>query len=69
MKRLFLSRRNLVTLLNKLDRPDSQCTLIKTDTVHPTYPCSDVIMVTAVEDEDYYIDRDAGYVHPEDIPK
>ena len=73
MQTLYLTRRNLVTLLNKLDRnvksPDeSLCTIIKCDTVHPKYPCSDVIQVTAVEDAEYYTDRAAGEVFPADRP-
>lgn len=71
---LYLTRRNLQSLINKLDRnkrtPDaSQTTLIKQDTVHPKYPCTDVTRVIALEDEDYYTDRTAGEVHPADVPK
>lgn len=71
MQRLYLSRRNLLTLLSKLDRNQkmsgsSQCTLVKRDTTHPMFPCSDVVEVTAVEDAEYYTDRKPGEVHPED---
>ena len=73
MQHLFLSRRNLLTLLSKLDRTAagdrSGCTIVKQDTVHPYYPSTDVIAVTAVEDEDYYTDRRPGRVHPADEPK
>lgn len=75
MIQLYLTRRNLLTLLNKLDRalkdgPDaSTCTIIKRDTVHPVYPCSYVVSVTALEDADYYTDRPAGEVFKEDAPK
>lgn len=67
MEQVFLSRRNLLTLLNKLDRnkqvgEQSLCTIVKTDTVHSKYPCTSVIMVTAVEDEKYYTDRVPGQV-------
>ena len=76
MQRVYLSRRNLLTLLRKLDRnmragdAVSECTLVKQDTVHPKYPCSDVIYVTAVEDDEYYTTglRAAGEVHPADDP-
>lgn len=74
MIRLYLTRRNLQTLLNKLDRalkdgPDaSACTIIKRDTLHPVYPCSDVVSVTALENADYYIDRPAGTVLAKDTP-
>lgn len=74
MQQLYLTRRNLQTLLNKLDRcrrdgPEaSERTLIKGDTSHPDYPSTDEIRVTAIEDEDYYTYRSAGDVYPEDLP-
>ncbi len=71
---IYLSRRNLLTLISKLDRVKqgeaSLCTLMKNDNQHPTmpqnHPC---VFVTAVEDDDYYVDRDPGDVHPADEPK
>ena len=73
MQKLFLTRRNLETLLNKLNRVrdggSSHCTITKMDTTHKKYPCSDVIEVTALENEVYYHDRMAGDVHPLDEPK
>ena len=73
MEKLYLSRRNLLTLLSKLDRlakgEDTECTLIKCDNVHPIYPQTmDQCMVIAVEDAMYYTDRFAGEVHPLDEP-
>lgn len=62
MQKCYLSRRNLLSLLEKLDNPSSAKTLVKNDTEHPNYPCSDRIMVIAVEDEDYYDDREPGKV-------
>lgn len=72
--RLYLTRKNLLTLLSKLDRKKegglSFCTIIKHDTVHPKYPQSHPnIMITALEDEDYYDDREAGPVYPPDDPE
>jgi len=72
--RVYLSRKNLLTLLNKLDRKkggdESRCTLIKYDTVHPKYPQTHpVIMITALEDEEYYYERAAGPVYPPDDPE
>ena len=73
MEQIYLTRRNLLSLLNKLDRKaegeDTACTLIKRDNQHPKYPqtlseCS----VTAVEDVDYYSHRSAGEVLPVDDP-
>jgi hypothetical protein len=78
MTTLYLTRRNLRALLAKLDRTKagdpSACTIIKCDTVHPKYPCSDVVQVTAIEDEDYYglpgdEDRQPGRMHPTDEAK
>lgn len=64
MQRLYLTRRNLLSLIRKLDRVaeggDSKCTIVKCDRKHEKYPCSDVIIVTAVEDADYYTDREPG---------
>ena len=65
---LFLTRRNLLTLLEKLDHVadggDSVCTIIKRDTKHSVYPMTGAssIIVTAVEDNDYYSDRSPGDV-------
>lgn len=60
---ITLSRRNLLTLLSKLDRVAaggvSACTLIKNGS----------IMITAVEDEVAYASRPAGEIHPEDERK
>ena len=59
---VYLTRRNLQTLLNKLDREGSLCTIIKYDTTHPKYPCSKPTVVAAVEDDEYYSERNAGFV-------
>ncbi len=76
MNQIYLTRRNLLTLLNKLDRVKeegqevSHCTIIKQDNQHSKYPQSmESIRVTAVEDMDYYIDREAGFVDPRDEPR
>lgn len=71
MEQVYLSRRNLETLLSKLDRvkagDTSQCIILKCDNRHSVYPQTmDMVMVTAVEDEDYYIDRNPGPMHPKD---
>lgn len=73
MTTVYLSRRNLLSLLSKLDRralgEETQCTLIKNDTIHPKYPCTEVTIVIAVENSEYYSDREPGIVHPKDEPK
>ena len=75
MEQIYLSRRNLLTLLSKLDRvksgDSSLCTIIKSDWIHSVYPQSikDHIMITAVEDGEYYADREPGRVYPADEPK
>jgi len=68
---IYLSRRNLLTLLAKLDvvkeGNPSSCTIIKKDTEHPKYPQSHPhIFVTGVENEEYYFDREFGLMR-EDI--
>lgn len=73
VEHVFLSRRNLLTLLSKLDRKaageDTMCTLIKKDDTHAKYPqSSPIIVVTAIEDAEYYDTREAGEVHPLDEP-
>ena len=70
---IFLSRRNLLTLLSKLDRhatgDSTERTLIKRDNTHPKYPQSmEFCIVTAVEDDEYYTTRNSGEVHPKDDP-
>jgi len=69
--RVYLSRRNLLTLLSKLNRracgQKTECTLVKNDTAHPVYPQTmKSIEVVAVEDKEYYKERDAGLVHAAD---
>jgi len=71
--RVFLSRRNLLTLLSKLDRrvagQQTECTLVKNDYAHPIYPQTmKSVEVVAVEDGEYYKERVAGLVHDTDTP-
>lgn len=74
METVYLSRRNLLTLLSKLDRvkrgEQSACAIVKRDNQHHVYPQSmKEIMVKAVEDDDYYVERLAGVVLELDIPE
>jgi hypothetical protein len=70
--KLYLSRRNLVTLLAKLDADanniDTACTIIKyKNPDSPAYQQTmDKIAVIAVQDEEYYTAqaRPAGEMHP-----
>lgn len=73
--KVYLSRRNLLTLLSKLDRDaageETACTLIKHRQPSPVYrQTMDKIAVIAVDDEAYYgaQQRPAGEVHPSDDP-
>jgi len=73
MQRVYLSRRNLLTLLSKLDRKSegyvTQCTLIKNDDRHSMYPQTmPRIAVIALEDDEYYTEREPGEVFWEDCP-
>lgn len=59
MNVLFLSRRNLLTLLSKLDRKDAgeetQCSIIKHKLVAGEFvQTMDSIKITAVNDTEYY---------------
>jgi hypothetical protein len=62
-----------LTLLSKLDRQAAgeatACTIVKQDTKHRWYPCTDVIIVTAVSDVAYYTDREPGEVLIVDEPR
>jgi hypothetical protein len=71
MKQLYLSRRNLLTLLSKLDRLEdgdsTACSIIKY--ANPTDPyCNtiDTIMITAIPDELFYTNREPGVMHPKE---
>ena len=60
MEKLYLSRRDIATLLGKLDSVRngevSACTIIKNDTAHPVYPQTlRRIAVVATETEDRYM--------------
>ena len=68
---LYLSRRNLLALLSKLDRQEAgdatACAIIKYS--NPTDPyCNtmDQVMVIAVADEEFYTTRQPGAMHPAD---
>jgi hypothetical protein len=68
---VFLSRRNLTYLLKKLDRvkngENSACTIIKRDDQHPVYPQTmAALIVTALEDEDYYTNRKPGPMYEDE---
>ena len=68
---VYLSRRNLLTLLSKLDRAavgdTTACAIIKSDNAHEKYPQTmKDIMVCAIEDDEYYNTRCAGEIHPSD---
>lgn len=73
IEQVYLSRRNLTTLLTKLDLKksgtfQSACTIVKNDTHHPVYPQTmDHIMVTALEDEEYYTERKPGRVREDTV--
>jgi hypothetical protein len=71
---LYLSRRNLLTLLSKLDRfeegQETACSIIKySNHLDPYSTTIDSVMVVAIPDEKYYTNRQAGAVHPLDEPK
>jgi len=72
---LYLSRRNLLTLLNKLDRAKlgepSNCAIVKyRQGSAELQQTMDAVVVIAAENEDFYgaQKRLAGEVHPADDP-
>jgi hypothetical protein len=74
MERIYLSRRNLLTLLSKLDRlaagEETACTIIKYDNqLDPYRGTLDMVEVIAIPDEKYYTDRHPGQMHPKDAPE
>ena len=69
MDQIYLSRRNLETLLAKLDAVKvgkrSECTIIKLDNKHPVYAQTmPMCAITALEDNVYYTEREPGPVLP-----
>jgi len=61
-----LSRRNLLSLLHKLEMPGSRRTIIKQiDLNSPVGTEADEIAVVAVTDEECYAGRDPGAMQPE----
>jgi hypothetical protein len=72
--KVYLSRRNLLTLLSKLDHKatggETQCTIIKNDNGHPNFKQSmKSIQVIAVDDEEYYADHQPGPVIKFETPQ
>ena len=68
---LYLSRRNLLSLLSKLDRQEAgdetACAIIKySNPADPYCNTIDQVVVTAVADEEFYANRQPGVMHPLD---
>lgn len=73
MERIFLSRRNLLSLLSKLDRKakgeHTSCEIIKKQDTENVYTQTMAeCAVVAVPDEEFYAAREPGTVHPSDDP-
>jgi hypothetical protein len=69
LPRVYLSRRNLLTLLAKLDRKAAGDVTHRTLIKHrvegdPYVQDLDAVVITAVDDDSYYATRDPGTVHP-----
>lgn len=69
---VYLSRRNLLTLISKLDRKKkgeaTACTLIKVNNKPSFVQTSKEIVVVAVDDDEYYQEAPPTPVHPADTP-
>ena len=73
-ERIYLSKRNLLTLLSKLERfeqgDETRCAIVKhSNPFDPYCNTMDEIMVVAVPDEKFYINRTPGEMHPLDEAK
>jgi hypothetical protein len=70
--KLYLSKRNLLVLLSKLERLEAgestQCAIIKYSNNLDPYNMvgMDECMVIAIPDQKYYVNRSAGAMHPQD---
>ena len=71
---IYLSKRNLLALLSKLDRlengDETACAIVKS--ANPTDPyCNtiDQVLVIAIPDEKFYTNRQPGAMHPLDEVK
>ena len=70
---LYLSKRNLLTLLSKLERfekgEETKCAIIKKANSLDPYCMQgiDSCMIVAIPDEKYYVGREPGAVHEKDI--
>ncbi len=71
---IYLSRRNLLALLSKLDRletgDETACAIVKY--ANPSDPyCNtiDQVMVIAIPDDEFYTNRQPGAMHPADEAK
>jgi len=72
--KIYLSKRNLQTLLSKVERfeagDETACALIKyANHLDPYCNTIDEVMVIAVPDERFYAKRSPGAVHHLDEPK
>ena len=68
---LYLSRRNLLALLSKLDRQEAgdetACAIIKySNPADPYCNTIDQVTVIAIPDEKFYANRQPGAMHPLD---
>ena len=71
--RIYLSERNLRTLLSKLERfkegQETKCAIIKhSNPLDPYCQTIDEIAVIAIPDDKYYAYRAPGEMHPLDDP-
>lgn len=69
--RIYLSKRNLLTLLSKLERleagEDTRCTIIKNaNPLDPYCNTVDQVAIIAIPDEKFYVNRQPGAMHPKD---
>ena len=71
---IYLSRRNLLALLSKVDRledgDETACAIVKyANPLDPYCNTIDEVIVVAVPDEKFYTNRSPGIMHPADEAK
>ena len=71
---VYLSKRNLLVLLSKLERfekgEETKCAIIKGANSLDPYCMQgiDSCMIVAIPDEKYYVGREPGAMNPKDTP-
>lgn len=74
IEKIYLSKRNLLTLLSKLERlergEETACAIVKyANSTDPYCNSMNEVMVIAIPDNEFYTNRAPGVMHPLDEAK